>query len=190
LFARGMVAEVWCNVRYFLDNADAILQAAPVEVICLRRITHGNVKELARRPAFARVLGVKFLMDETPAEIVCRFFEAVPAGGLVSVTLDKRTINSMAPTWHTRNVALATALAGCTGFRNLKRLFLSHGGVGDEGALALARSPHLSGLELLDLSHNALGPEVEAALRQRFGRALILGREDHRNFTLGELGVR
>ncbi len=187
-FRRGMVANVWCTVRYFVEHGDALLDAAPVEVVCFRRATTRNVTELRRCRAFARARGVEFLMDETPAEVVAQFLEAVPVGHLRTVDLQTYTVNRLLPTWDTRNVALALALARCPGLAGLKRLRLRAAGVGDEGGRALARSPHLAGLELLNLEDNAFRPDVEAELRERFGRRLCLGRPDYPNFTLGELG--
>jgi uncharacterized protein (TIGR02996 family) len=73
-FSRGMVASVWCTVRYFVEHGDALLDAAPVEEVCFRRTTARNLTELRRCPAFARVPGVEFLMAETPAAVVARFF--------------------------------------------------------------------------------------------------------------------
>jgi uncharacterized protein (TIGR02996 family) len=187
-FQRGMVANVWCTVRYFVEHGDALLDAAPVEVVCFRRATARNITELRRCPAFARLPGVEFLMDETPAVIVTGFFEAVPVGHLRAVQLKTHTGNLLSPTWHTRNAVLATTLARCPGLAGLKRLWLRHAGVGDEGGRALARSPHLAGLGLLNLEGNALSPNVEAELRQRFGGRLCLGRPDYPNFTISELG--
>jgi uncharacterized protein (TIGR02996 family) len=187
-FARGLVAKVWCTVRYFLDHADAILDSAPVEIVCLRRVTARNLHELAAHPAFARVRGVEFLMAETPADLVARFFEGAPVGRLRTVDLNTSVVNPLAPGWYERNAALAGVLASCPGLAGLKRLRLNHGGVGDEGGLALARSPHLGGLEFLGLDGNPLSAGVESALRERFGRRLCLGQSDLPNFTLGELG--
>jgi uncharacterized protein (TIGR02996 family) len=187
-FQRGLVATVWCTVRYFIDHADALLAAAPIEAVCFRRVTPRNVTGLVSHPGFARLRGVEFLMDETPAEVVAQFFQTVPVGHLRTVDFSTHIVYDRAPAWHTRNVALATVLARCQGLTGLKRLRWSHGGVGDEGGLALAQSPHLGGLEFLGLQGIALGPEVEAALRQRFGRRLCLGPPDYPNFTLGELG--
>jgi uncharacterized protein (TIGR02996 family) len=187
-FHRGMVARAWCTVRYFVEHADALLAAAPVEVVCFRRGTARNITELPRCPGFSRLRGVEFLMDETPAAVVGRFFEAVPVGHLRTVDLNTVVVNRLSPTWEDRNVALTVTLARCPGLAGLKRLRLRHAGVGDEGGMALARTPHLAGLELLGLEDNAFSPAVEAELRERFGRRLCLGRPDYPNFTLGELG--
>jgi hypothetical protein len=187
-FRRGMVASVWCSVRYFVEHADALFDAAPLEAVCFRRATLRNVAELATCRGFARLRGVEFLTGETPAEVIARFFAAVPVGHLRSVELKTLVVNLLSPTWHTRNVALATALARCSGLAGLRRLRLRHAGVGDEGGLALARSPHLAGLGLLGLEGNAFSPAVEAELRERFGLRLCLGQPDYSHFTLGELG--
>jgi len=187
-FQRGMVANVWCTVRYFVEHGDALLAAAPVEVVCFRRATARNITGPRRGPAFPRLRGVEFLLDDTPAAVVARFFEAVPVGHLRTVRLKSLTVNRLSPTWDTRNVALATTLARCPGLAGLKRLWLRDAGVGDEGGRALARSPYLAGLELLNLEDNALSPDVEAELRQRFGRRLCLGRPDYPHFTIRERG--
>jgi hypothetical protein len=57
----------------------------------------------------------------------------------------------------------------------MRRLFLAANHVGDAGARALAESPHLTGLDLLDLTGNLLiGPRGRQALRERFGGRLRL----------------
>jgi uncharacterized protein (TIGR02996 family) len=188
VFRRGMVADVWCSVRYFVEHADALFAAAPLEAVCFRRATLRNVAELATCRGFARLRGVKFLLTETPQEVIARFFAILPAGHLHAAELFTFVVDPRSPNWHTRNVVLVVALARCPGLAGLKRLLLRDAGVGDEGALALARSPHLAGLELLGLEGNAFSPAVEAELRERFGRRLCLGQPDHAHFTLGELG--
>jgi hypothetical protein len=183
-----MVACVWCTVRYFVEHAEAILAAAPVEVVCFRRITARNVTALASQPGFFRLRGVEFLMGETPAEVVARFFEAVPVGHLRTLDLITHSVNPLSPTWYTRNDALAVALSRCPGLADLKRLRLRDAGVGDEGGRDLARSPYLAGLEFLNLEGNSFSPDVEAELRERFGDRLCLGRPDYPRFTFSELG--
>jgi len=69
----------------------------------------------------------------------------------------------------------ARALAGARGMPRLRRLGLWGCRIGPDGAMALAASPYLDGLDLLDLSINPLKPTSRearaacAALRQRFG---------------------
>src|SRR5262249_30910381 len=152
-FRRGMVGDVWCTLRYFVKRAKAILDAVPLETLCLRRTTSSNIRELASHEEFQRVQGVEFLLDETPNAVVLRFVEKTPVEHLQELTLTTRFVNAISPGWHSRNVAIATAIAGCSGLANLKRLRLSHAGVGDEGGLALTQSEHLEGLQILDLTN-------------------------------------
>src|SRR5262249_22665516 len=58
----------------------------------------------------------------------------------------------------------------------LRRLLLSGNAVGDVGARALAESPHLGGLEVLDLrdSGTRLKPATVEARRARFGGRVLL----------------
>jgi uncharacterized protein (TIGR02996 family) len=66
----------------------------------------------------------------------------------------------------------AAALAASPDLDDLTLLELYGNPIGDEGALALARSPHLKDLRALDIdSYGAteLSPEVQRALRERFG---------------------
>src|SRR5262249_3522190 len=63
----GRVGRVSGPVRYFVEHADALLAAPPLEVVWARRVTLRNVAELAADPAFARLRGVEFVTGETPA---------------------------------------------------------------------------------------------------------------------------
>jgi uncharacterized protein (TIGR02996 family) len=58
----------------------------------------------------------------------------------------------------------------------LRRLRLPACYVSGHGAFALAGSPHLGGLELLDLRGNPIKPAGRHALRQRFGGRVLLGK--------------
>jgi uncharacterized protein (TIGR02996 family) len=65
-----------------------------------------------------------------------------------------------------------TMLAGCRWLNRLKWLIVRGGDgwqVGDAGARALVSSLYLDGLEILDLSFNAIGADTAEALYQRFG---------------------
>jgi uncharacterized protein (TIGR02996 family) len=68
----------------------------------------------------------------------------------------------------------ARALAAAPLPARLRELYLCHTGIEAAGALALAASPYLEQLTLLALGGNAIGPEAEEALRQRFGQRLRL----------------
>jgi uncharacterized protein (TIGR02996 family) len=66
----------------------------------------------------------------------------------------------------------AEALAACPAATNLRQLWLSGNRIGAAGALAVATSPHLANLTRVSFYNTpALRvPEVETALRKRFGR--------------------
>lgn len=57
---------------------------------------------------------------------------------------------------------------------NLRVLDLSDNRTGDTGALALAQSKHLDGLLHLNLTNNAVSPNVASRLRKRFGDRVAL----------------
>jgi hypothetical protein len=51
----------------------------------------------------------------------------------------------------------------------------TRGQIGDRGARALAASPYLTGLNLLNLRGHPIGEEAAATLRQTFGPRVFLG---------------
>src|SRR5207253_2870397 len=57
---------------------------------------------------------------------------------------------------------------------HLTRLVLLHNRIRSRGVIALARSPHLEGIEVLNLTGDAIGSRAAAALRERFGRRVKL----------------
>jgi uncharacterized protein (TIGR02996 family) len=65
-------------------------------------------------------------------------------------------------------------LAASRRARNLTQLNLLGCGITDAGARSLAASPHLGGLTYLCVFRNDLGPEGQAALRERFGGPVVL----------------
>jgi hypothetical protein len=64
------------------------------------------------------------------------------------------------------------ALARTPALATLRALDLRYNEIGNVGALVLAESPHLTGIEWLDLRDNRFGDRAACALRERFGGAL------------------
>lgn len=62
--------------------------------------------------------------------------------------------------------ALAAHAASQPWLASLKVLDLSMGVIGDDGALALFESPHITGLQLLDLSHHYISGAMQARLHR------------------------
>src|SRR5262249_7295048 len=59
-------------------------------------------------------------------------------------------------------------LAGCPGLAGLESLSLFDAGLSAEGVRALASSPHLRRLKVLDLAENFTGPRAAAALEELY----------------------
>jgi uncharacterized protein (TIGR02996 family) len=72
------------------------------------------------------------------------------------------------------NDPLAEALAASPNTTRLRWLNLADCGISDTGALALARSPFLGGIEHLGLRGNPIREEGLRALRSRFGERLVV----------------
>src|SRR5262249_40869974 len=67
-----------------------------------------------------------------------------------------------------------SALARSPHIANLRVFRLGGNSITDAGARALVKSPYLEQIRLLDIGHNLVGPEVRAALRQRFGERVVM----------------
>jgi uncharacterized protein (TIGR02996 family) len=68
-----------------------------------------------------------------------------------------------------------TRLLATGRFENLRALYLPSNPVGNDGAAAIARSPHLAGLLVLDLSYSQVGDEgIEAILESPLADGLAL----------------
>lgn len=69
----------------------------------------------------------------------------------------------------------------------MRGLSLSGCGIGDAGGLALADSPHLGDLAILDLKHNPMSAAVRRRLRARFGRRVLFDYRDHAGWRVRDL---
>lgn len=65
-------------------------------------------------------------------------------------------------------------LARSKGMTHLRSLDLARCGITTDGAMALAESPHLSGVSQLNLADNPIGPRGQQLLRDRFGDRVLL----------------
>jgi hypothetical protein len=80
--------------------------------------------------------------------------------------------------------SLAEAVARCPKLAHLKRLSFHGAGLGSAGGRALAASPHLANLEVLDLRNN---PRLlaKATVRKRFGKRVWLDYDDVQGLPIG-----
>jgi hypothetical protein len=73
------------------------------------------------------------------------------------------------------NRALTAELAECRAMSNLRVLDLGSNSIGNDGASAIARSPHFAGLLVLNLSYSQVGDEgIEAILESPLADKLVL----------------
>lgn len=159
-FERGFVTEVTVeDVRVLAKRVDAIRAASPVtgielgslEGISSRGIKPGQwLSSLRLGAGCAAADGVACVLDSPLATHLTRL---VCTGAL-------------ATTDAARHIAAATDLTG------LREIDLSHGKVGDAGAVALAQAKHLAGLRVLRLSAAAITGSADDHLSATSMRAL------------------
>ena len=126
---------------------------APDKFRALARIT---------KPPPLRVLDMS---EDAPNEAGLEAFLASPLPtGLQRLNLSRCNLNT------DRTRLLATGA-----FDNLRVLALSNNSIGNDGAAALARSPHLARLLVLDLSYSQVGDQgIEAIIESPLTDGLVL----------------
>lgn len=127
-----------------------------------------GVRSLFTSPYFRNVEEIELFQAEIGPDGLAALLEGPSAGRLRRLQLNGCIVRDA---WRAtpEGEAAGRLLAACPRLAALEELHLVLEGVGDEGALALAASPHLAGLRLLDLGGNRFGPAAVEALRQRFG---------------------
>jgi uncharacterized protein (TIGR02996 family) len=151
------------GVRQFAGSA----HLAGVTHLILRqfRLEEGIAKALARTAGLSRLRTLD-LYGWWNADPVAALTRSTHLAGLTTLILGGSDDLGDA-------AAAAFADAGCR-LSNLRRLHLANGLIGDEGARALARSPHLAGLEHLDFAGNPITRAGRRALVARFGERVRL----------------
>jgi uncharacterized protein (TIGR02996 family) len=184
LFGRGMVAEVSCTAKYFLEHGEQIISQLPLRRICLTRMSERNARALATFAPFRRIAGLRFDAGSTDADLVVSVLTICPLAHLRSLRLFDFVVNSF-PAQRGRYTSVAETLARCESLSSLEYLDLSAAQIGEEGSLALAQSTALPSLEYLDLMYNSLSQNVCEALRDRYGDSLVLDYPDRQRFPIG-----
>jgi uncharacterized protein (TIGR02996 family) len=175
MFRRGLVEAVALEALQFLDSADALFRAHPLQEARLVGAWSAveTVEKLTALPQLRRLSALRLTpttswgnsefspgytrgMRDTGAQLLA----ACPhLGGLRSLSLAS----------HDLGEAGAGALAASPHLAGLKELDLSRNQVGAAGAAALAASRHLTGLVRLNLAQNRLDHDTTHLLRSRFG---------------------
>jgi uncharacterized protein (TIGR02996 family) len=186
LFSRGMVGEVSCTTKYFLEHGEKVVSQFPLQCLRLMRLSEAHARALASFPPFQRVTGIRFLIHSTTPRDVLAVLTYCPLSHLRSITLSDYIVNSATSQYGPYSQVVA-ALAQCEQLASLNHMDLSAAGIGDDGGLALAASSALRSLEYLDVMHNSLTPNVQTKLRKRYGDALILDYPDRQRFPIGRV---
>ncbi|MBX9628077.1 MAG: TIGR02996 domain-containing protein [Gemmataceae bacterium] len=171
-FERGFVGEVWCSVKSFVDHGAALLDAAPVRTVGLRRLADSNLIGLDRAPHFRRVRRLKLFRGELRHYMLGGLLNRVSVAHLRGLAVAEFVVDGTSAGWHARFAADAAHIAQTPDLAELEELDLSACGVGDAGGRALAESRYLRRLRRLTLRWNPMSELVVALLRDRFGDRL------------------
>lgn len=162
-FNRGLIEEVQAESEArVVNHAAAIFGVPGVHVVRLRRLRNGAA--LARLAHVARLRALKMVSARAGTAAVRALLASPHLGRLNVLDLHGNDTND----------AVAADLAAGS-FPDLAELWLGSNAITDAGALALANSPHLPTLRLLDLRGNRVADDAtRIALLRRFGSALKL----------------
>lgn len=164
---RGFVDEVWASGPAFARGARGLLEKEPVRLVNLTGVQTSHIKKLLDDGVIGKLIGLRVSGDEIDlsdlaaseqlrslrrlnlslSEIGDEGLEKLLGGGNLQV--ESLTLNECAIT-----DAGAVALAGSEAMRHLEKLFISRNEIGDEGAAALARSPHIGEMAVISLGGN------------------------------------
>lgn len=161
-FNRGLIEEVRAtDERPVIAHAADIFAVPGVHVLRLWRLTDG--KALALVPELER-LRVLRVIGGTSAAHLNALLDSPHLRGLTALDLDNNRADD----------ATAALLADGR-FPRLAEVRLRLNAIGNVGALALARSPHLGSLALLDVSGNyEIEYDARRALMAKFGKRVKL----------------
>jgi uncharacterized protein (TIGR02996 family) len=201
-YRRGMAAKVVCSVEYFLAHGSRLFDVAPIDEVEFTQIEPRHLRLLTACPCSRRVRRFRFLSAEDNDQVVRAILAQWPFPELRVLELRVLTPGALVPqqvfwraetpdppsgAWHQRWAGVTTAIARSECLRVLRRLSLARCGIGNAGGQALADSPHLENLAVLDLTDNPLSRAVRYRLLERFEWRVIFDYRDHSGFRAGDL---
>ena len=163
-FNRGLVEEVQAegDERPVVRHAAEIFAVPGIHVLRLRRLQSGG--PLSYVPELARLRALAMVGARAESHDLRELLASPHLGRLTALDLHGNRADH-----------LAAADIADGRFPDLVELYLGSNRVADSGARALADSPHLPNLRLLDLRNNQItAPAVRTALVRRFGSAVKL----------------
>jgi uncharacterized protein (TIGR02996 family) len=170
-YERGFLADVRVYAKRFLAEADRFFADDPIQTVRFAKLTakQGSVPPavLFRTPHLAKVRKLDVSNAGLGTDGLCALADAPQAANVRELILHENPVTAEglsrvidAPNWVAlraldfnrlapRGDDIATALAARPGFRKVRALDLFMARVSQDGAVALAESPHSTGLEVL-----------------------------------------
>jgi len=185
-FRRGFVEELLAPADVFAASAERLLARAPLlQGITFRLPLHGRFDAalgdaLAARRELAVLRRIRLFHLQLDDETFTRFIRSPYLARPLELDLGANALGPasvaalLAAPFTAEHEAIdlwknaigdeGAKLLAASAPPRLRSLRLSHNDVGPRGALALARSPGLAALEILDLAHNPIGDEGACAI--------------------------
>ncbi|MBN9121098.1 MAG: TIGR02996 domain-containing protein [Planctomycetes bacterium] len=165
-FNRGLIEEFEAeSEKPLVKHARTVFAVPGVHILRLRRLD--AAARLAKLPELARLRALKMVSPYTTATALRALFASPHLARLRVLDLHGQT------SFYIHDPAVDTVAADIADgrFPDLEELWLGSNRIGNDGAMALAHSPHLDKLRVLDLRNNPF-TALRAELRRRFGSAL------------------
>lgn len=173
----GVPLDLCCTGKYLVEHDAVLADRLVVGRLSLRRPTARRVSEIARTRVWGRLTMLSLTADEVPTDALDALLDRLPAG-LRRLTLHSpigyASTAPPPPGWLERSAERVARLAAHPAVAGLWKLDLSRAGIGEAGATALSRSPHLGGLVRLTVVGNHLPADAAEQLRWRFGDRVAL----------------
>jgi uncharacterized protein (TIGR02996 family) len=168
-FNRGLIEEVQADSEEpLVDHVRTIFAIPGVHILRLRRLK--NAADLARLPELTHLRALNMVSAQTTAAALRVLFASPHLGRLRILDLHgDRTFRGMLSVPAVDDAVAADIADGR--FPDLEELWLGSNRISNDGAMALAHSPHLTKLRVLDLRNNPF-TALRSELLRRFGKAL------------------
>jgi hypothetical protein len=184
---RGMVGAVSCTAAFFWRYAAAMFAVAPIEAIHFARLSVRNTARLARVAEWPRVRRLALSPNRMSADAAVAALQVEPLRSVPVLSFAAARLDPAADAWHEQWAVVAETVASDPRSAGLRGLNFAGSGIGNEGGMALADSPYLTGLSWINLQNNPLDDGTRARLRERFGRRLIIDPADRAGFRYRDL---
>jgi uncharacterized protein (TIGR02996 family) len=174
IFGRGFVEQVWCSVKYFLDNGEKILRETPLRSLVPRTLTRATARRLLKSPLLKRLRRIRLLNPPTALAIL-------DAPGIEIGTLDFSQPGLLSTGyWDT----VAESVSAHGGLSAVRHITFENCGIGNLAGACLADA-RLINPDVLNLLGSKLEERVKLALRKRYGPRVWIDPADRNGFRRG-----